>query len=137
MVCAVCSAARLSTPAPPEPLPHLYASANQLPSTDRLRSAGEETLASLLSHDGNHEAGSAKRLIVNARRADGSVELEYVTTSEGYNLEDRLVYLSEQPEIQHEQDISFRLLRHYASSVRHRKYHDIDIVTVRVDEIGR
>ena len=31
MVCAVCLAARLSTPAPPEPLPHLYASANQLP----------------------------------------------------------------------------------------------------------
>ena len=30
MVSAVCSAARLSTPAPPEPLPHLYASANQL-----------------------------------------------------------------------------------------------------------
>ena len=30
MVCVVCSAARLSTPAPPEPLPHLYASANQL-----------------------------------------------------------------------------------------------------------
>ena len=33
MVCAVCSAARLSTPAPPEPLPHLYASANQLRNT--------------------------------------------------------------------------------------------------------
>ena len=30
MVCAVCSAARLSTPAPPEPLSYLYASANQL-----------------------------------------------------------------------------------------------------------
>ena len=30
MVCAVCSAARLSTPAPPEPLSHLYDSANQL-----------------------------------------------------------------------------------------------------------
>ena len=30
MVCVVCSAARLSTPAPPEPLPHLYDSANQL-----------------------------------------------------------------------------------------------------------
>ena len=37
MVCAVCSAARLSTPAPPEPLPHLYASANQLRPTDSLR----------------------------------------------------------------------------------------------------
>ena len=38
MVCAVCSAARLSTPAPPEPLPHLYASANQLP--QRLKLGG-------------------------------------------------------------------------------------------------
>ena len=28
--------------------------------------------------------------------------------------------------------ISFRLLRHYASSVRHHKYHDTDIVTVQV-----
>ena len=33
---ALCSAARLSTPAPPEPLPHLYASANQLPFPDAL-----------------------------------------------------------------------------------------------------
>ena len=30
MVCVVCSAARLSTPAPSEPLPHLSDSANQL-----------------------------------------------------------------------------------------------------------
>ena len=29
-LCGVFSGARLSTPAPPEPLPHLYASANQL-----------------------------------------------------------------------------------------------------------
>ena len=106
-------------------------------STDRLRSAGEETLASLVSDDDMQEDGSAKRLIVNARRADRSIELEFMTTSEGDNLEDRLVYLSEQPEIQHERDISYRLLRHYASSVQHRKYHDIDIVTVRVDELGR
>ena len=106
-------------------------------SADRLRSAGEETIASLLSDDDMQEAGSGKRLIVNARRADRSIELEFLTTSEGDNLEDRLVYLSEQPEIQHEQDVSFRLLRHYASSVQHRKYHDIDIVTVRVDELGR
>ena len=106
-------------------------------STDRLRSAGEETLASLVSDDDMQEDGSGKRLIVNARRADRSIELEFMTTSEGDNLEDRLVYLSEQPEIQHERDISYRLLRHYASSVQHRKYHDIDIVTVRVDELGR
>ena len=64
-------------------------------STNRLRSAGEETLEE--------------------------------------NLEDRLAYLSEQPEIQDDRDLSFRLLRHYASSVRHRKYHDIDIITVEVE----
>ena len=29
-------------------------------------------------------------------------------------------------------EISFRLLRHYASSVRHQKYHGVDIVTVSV-----
>lgn len=28
--------------------------------------------------------------------------------------------------------MSFRLLRHYASAVRHQKYHDVDIVTVKV-----
>ena len=103
-------------------------------SSDRLRSAGEEALTSLVAQDGDGEAGSRKRLIVNARHIDRSVELEFLVTSGG-NLEDRLAYLSEHPEIPHERDISFRLLRHYASSVQHRKYHDIDIVTVRVDEI--
>ena len=44
-----------------------------------------------------------------------------------------MAYVSEQTEIPNEQDVSFRLLRHYASSVQHRKYHDIDIVTVRVE----
>ena len=38
----MCSAARLSTPAPPEPLPHLYASANQLQPLDRF--SGDSTL---------------------------------------------------------------------------------------------
>ena len=49
------------------------------------------------------------------------------------NLEDRVAYLSDQPEAPDEGEISFRLLRHYAASVRHRKYHGIDIVTVRVE----
>ena len=56
-----------------------------------------------------------------------------MASSEEENLEDRLAYLSEQPEIQDDRDLSFRLLRHYASSVRHRKYHDIDIITVEVE----
>ena len=31
------------------------------------------------------------------------------------------------------EETSLRLLRHYASSVRHQQYHDTDVVTVRVE----
>ena len=101
-------------------------------SVNRLRSAGEETLSSLLSQDGGSEEDSKKRLIVAARRADAAIEMEFVVTTEGENLQDKLAYLNEQPEIQSEGEIPFRLLRHYASSVKHNKYHDIDIITVQV-----
>ena len=101
-------------------------------SINRLRSAAEETLSSLLSQDEGLEEDARKRLIVAARRADAAIEMEFVATSEGGNLEDKLAYLNEQPEIQDEREISFRLLRHYASSVQHHKYHDIDIITVQV-----
>ena len=101
-------------------------------SINRLRSAGEETLSSLLSPDGESEENDGKRLIVSARRADDAIEMEFVVTTEGENLEDKLAYMNEQPEIQDEREISFRLLRHYASSVQHHKYHDTDIITVQV-----
>ncbi len=101
-------------------------------STDRLRSAGEETLLSLLSHDEEPEENAGKRLIVAVGRADAAIEMEFVVTTEGENLEDKLAYLNEQPELQDEREISFRLLRHYASSVQHNKYNDIDIITVQV-----
>ena len=56
-----------------------------------------------------------------------------LSASEGENIEDKLAYMGETPEIQDGREISFRLLRHYASSVRHQKYHGVDIVTVRVE----
>ena len=102
-------------------------------STDRLRSAGEETLSSLVHADNEQREEKTPRLIVTARPEGRSIELEFVTVFEDENLEDRLAYLDEQDESQDEREISFRLLRHYASSVRHQKYHGMDIVTVRVD----
>ena len=48
-------------------------------------------------------------------------------------MEDRIAYMSEQAETPDVGEISFRLLRHYTSSVRHRKYYGIDIVTVEVE----
>ncbi len=104
-------------------------------STGRLRSAGEETLAILLQQaEEDGSAGRERRLILTARLAEGAMELEFSASSGAENLEDRLAFMSEQPELVDEREISFRLLRHYASSVRHQKYHDVDIVAVQVEE---
>ena len=103
------------------------------PSTDRLVLVAEETLTSLLSeNEDDVEGDGRRRLIVTARRAMGGAELEFISGGEGENLEDRLAYLGESPDIPDERDVSFRLLRHYASSVRHQKYHGVDVVTVSV-----
>ena len=100
--------------------------------TERLRSAGEETLSSLLQPDDAYPAGEAPRLIVVARPEGGTVEMEFLAVFDEENLEDRLAYLDEQTETFDERELSFRLLRHYASSVRHQKYHGLDVVTVQV-----
>lgn len=103
-------------------------------STDRLPSAGVEALLSMLHVD---ERGDGREsLTISARRDGGKVELEFAAASEGENLEDRLAYLDEEPEIRDEREISFRLLRHYASSVEHRKFHNIDVVTIEVEGQG-
>ena len=102
-------------------------------STERLRAAGEETLSSLLQQGDDNTADDTRRLIIVARPSSETVELEFIAVFQEENLEDRVAYLSEQAESPDETEISFRLLRHYASSVSHRKYHGIDIVTVRVE----
>ena len=101
-------------------------------SVNRLRSVGEETLAVLSNSYSETSNGKLPRLIVSARPDDNDVELEFVSVSDDSNIEDRLAYLQDESETVDEADISLRLLRHYASSVKHQKYHGLDIVTVRV-----
>lgn len=102
-------------------------------SAERLRSAGEEAMSSLLQPGDQTPEEEAPRLIVTASPEHRAVELEFVTVFEEANLADRLAYLDEETETMDDRDVSFRLLRHYASSVRHQKYQGLDIVTVRVD----
>ena len=106
-------------------------------SVRRLCSAGEETLSSMLQLRDDYDVESPPRLVVIARPAAGAVELEFLAVFSDENIEDRISYMSEQAETPEVSEISFRLLRHYASSVRHRKYHGIDIVTVHVDNSQR
>lgn len=103
-------------------------------SSKRLRLVGEETLTSLLSVERDEEEREKpRRLHVSARATGGGAELEFVAAVGEENLQDRLAYMGETPDITDTREISFRLLRHYASSVHHQKYHGVDIVTVRVD----
>ena len=105
--------------------------------TQRLALVGEETLTNLLSQDDDDDS-APRRLHIVARRDRGVAELEFLAASDEDNIEDHLAHLSEQrPEItDDERQISFRLLQHYASSVRHQKYHDLDIVTVHVSNVS-
>ncbi len=102
-------------------------------STLRLRSAGEETLASLLTLEDESGSADSPRLVVVARPKGAMVELEFVATIRQENIEDQLAYLIEEETVPTVDDVSLRLLRHHASVVRHQKFHGVDIVTVQVE----
>ena len=101
-------------------------------SAERLVLVGEETLHSMATDDDDPELASGRRLVVTARSVGGGAELEFVSATEEENLEDRLAYMGENPDISDGRDISFHLLRHLSSSVNHQKYHGVDIVSVNV-----
>ncbi len=99
---------------------------------DRLAAAGEETLAILAQKDQEETDAAPRRLTIAARREGHAVELEFVAALESDNVEDRLSYLSALPPVPDDGEVSIRLLRHYASQVRHQQYHGLDVITVQV-----
>ena len=104
----------------------------------RLEAAGEETLLTLLREGeeggGEEGAGARRRLLLVAHKEGGGAVLEFVAAGGNENLQDRIALLAERSAgAPVEREVSLRLLRHVASSVRHQQYHDTDIVTVRVD----
>ena len=99
----------------------------------RLEAAAEETLLAVLQDDAPARERGGRRLRLVAHREEGAAVLELVVAPGEENLEDRMALIGgEADEAPDERDVSLRLLRHLASSVRHQQYHDIDIVTVRV-----
>ncbi len=109
----------------------------------RVQLASEEALVSLMGEEGAEgaeggEGGPARRLRLSVRSEHGAAELEFLAVSGEGNLEDRMALAGEHSvEIEAEHDFSLRLLRHLAASVRHQKYHDVDILTVRVEVPAR
>ena len=75
-----------------------------------------------------------RRLQLSARRDGRAAELEFVAATDETNIEDRIAMLGDRVTgAGAEQEVSLRLLRHLASSVRHQQYHETDVVTVRVE----
>ena len=97
---------------------------------NRLDAASEETLLTLIRRD---DVGD-RRLLLVAYKEDGGAVLEFVASTGEENLQDRIALLGARiDEALVEQEVSLRLLRHLASSVRHQQYHGTDIVTIRVE----
>ncbi len=111
-------------------------------SAERMEAACEETLLMLLeSRDaGTQEADDIEQkertLLITASREDGHAVLQFKAAAPGQeelNLQDRLEWLGDEAEsAPEEQEISLRLLRHLASSVRHQQFRNVDIVTLKV-----
>ena len=100
----------------------------------RLEAVSEEALLTLLAEDDDARETGLRRLLVVARREDGGATLEFVASRGEENLQDRIALLGEADNSDVlEREVSLRMLRHLASSVRHQQYYDTDIVTVRVE----
>lgn len=103
--------------------------------TTRFEAVGEEVLLTLLnSRDDSPEAG-ARRMRLLARKVRGGATLEFISVMDTEeNLEDQVALLTSQidPDLL-DQEVSLRILRHLATSVRHKQFHQADILTVRIE----
>lgn len=103
---------------------------------NRLRLVGEEVILSLLDEDNGGPGEQKRRLVASIRPDGGSAELEIVVASDDAiqgNIENRMAYLGHDQMLKDGQELSVNILNHYASSVHHRKYYGIDIISCHVD----
>ena len=99
---------------------------------DRLDAVAEEALLTLQQDDQGADVPSRRLLVLASKEGDTAV-LEFIAASGRDNIEDRLALLGESvSEESIERDVSLRLLRRFTSKVQHRQYHDVDVLTVRV-----
>ena len=99
----------------------------------RLFLVAEEAVQTLVEQRRERDGGDGARLLLVAGADGEDAELEFIASSGEGNVEDRISVLRERPtDAPVEQELSLRLLRHFASSVRHQQYQDADILTVRV-----
>ena len=115
------------------------------PMKERLTAVAEETLLTLSPLDlegllmeeedsADEEEEATRQLVVLASSEGPVATLEFIGgAGDEENMEDRLRVLQQyDEETPVEQELSLRMLRAYATSVRHQQFHGTDIITVRV-----
>ncbi len=112
---------------------------------DRLSAVAEETLLTLapldleglMSDEEDEDTGEQRQLVVLVSGEGQVADLEFIGGGGEGNIEDQVRQLQQHDtEEPAENELSLRLLRSFASSVRHQQYHDTDIITVRVGPPG-
>ena len=100
---------------------------------NRLEMIGEEVLVTLLKCQDTSPGSEPRQLRLLARRMQGGIALEFVSVRDAEeNLEDQIAVLSSHANPREiEQEVSLRILRHLASSVRHQQFYGTDILKVR------
>jgi hypothetical protein len=102
----------------------------------RLNLVVEEAVLTLLEQGGENGGAGGRRLVASIHPDGDAAEVELVVYSQDQvegNIEDQLAFIGEPTAPEDAQQLSTRLLKHYASSVHHRKYHGIDVITCRID----
>lgn len=111
---------------------------------DRLSAVAEETLLTLApldlesildddEPDADDAAKEERQLVVVASSEGAVADLEFIGGGNDENIEDRIRQLQQyDEEAPEEEELSLRLLRSYAMSVRHQQYHGMDVIAVRV-----
>ena len=101
---------------------------------DRLLFVSEELLMSIIEDRKVEQHVAARRLRLTATKDSNGAVLEFIAAIGDENFEDRLAVIGEQmTETSIEKEFSLKILKHFASSVRHQQYHDTDIITAHVE----
>lgn len=99
----------------------------------RAQAAAEEVLIILTTGQEEDAPKQLQYLDLVLTREDRVLNLEFVASSTHENIQDKIAMLGiELSEASVERDVSLRILRHLTSSVRHERYHDTEIVVLRV-----
>ena len=105
---------------------------------ERLVAVSEETLLTFYHSKKSGDDETDRQVVLVARKDRDAAILEFVISTFEDNIQDQIAFLGKQvSEESIEQEVSIRMLKHIASSVRHQQFRNTDVLTIRVEAVKR